>query len=109
MRSLKKFISPEPINHYTIMQLTVTTLYTSIIVTYPYNLILVGGPVANPIVNQLVDEGFSKINWAASPGHLEYIRTPYGACSILIVAGADRDRTRKAVDLLLMGIRSRSY
>lgn len=65
------------------------------------NLILVGGPVANIIVNQLVDEGVSLVNWATSPGEWEYIKAPYGGCNILIVAGADRDATRGATQSLI--------
>lgn len=66
-----------------------------------YNLILVGGPVANIIVNQLVDEGVSLVTWAISPGEWEYIKAPYGGCTILIVAGADRDATCGATQSLI--------
>jgi hypothetical protein len=66
-----------------------------------YNLILVGGPVANIIVKQLIDEGFSVVNWATSPGEWEYIEAPYGNCDILIIAGADRDATRQATQDLI--------
>lgn len=62
-----------------------------------YNLILVGGPVANIIVKQLVSEGISTVDWLTSSGEWEYIRAPYDGCDILIVAGADRDATRAAV------------
>ena len=66
-----------------------------------YNLICVGGPVANAVVNQLVDEGLSTVDWITSPGELEYIEAPYNTCDILIIAGSDRDCTRDAVDELI--------
>ena len=66
-----------------------------------YNLILLGGPVANSIVKQLANEGISLVNWATSPGEWEYIVAPYGDCDILIIAGADRDATRAAVKSLI--------
>ncbi|MBU7017758.1 MAG: S-layer protein [Theionarchaea archaeon] len=119
------------IEYYTIMKLVMVTRYRSIIIdevdetvlvkvdtefnfeewksSCPHNLILVGGPVVNSVVKKLVNEGLSKINWTVSPGHLEYIREPYGVCSILIIAGADRECTRKAVSFLVTNIQSRSY
>ncbi len=66
-----------------------------------YNLILIGGPVANIIVKQLVDEGKSAVAWATSPGEWEYIKAPYGGCDVLIIAGMDRDATRKAAQDLI--------
>jgi S-layer protein (TIGR01564 family) len=66
-----------------------------------YNLVLVGGPVANIIVKQLVDEGMSAVDWAASPGEWEYIMAPYGGCDVLIIAGMDRDATRSAAQDLI--------
>ncbi|MBU7027775.1 MAG: S-layer protein [Theionarchaea archaeon] len=66
-----------------------------------YNLILIGGPVANIIVKQLVDEGISTVDWAASPGEWEYIEAPYDGCDILIIAGSDRDATRAAAQSLI--------
>jgi hypothetical protein len=62
-----------------------------------YNLILIGGPVANTLVNQLMSEGISTVNWTSSTGEWEYIVAPYNDCHILIVAGSDRDATRAAV------------
>ncbi|MBU7020636.1 MAG: S-layer protein [Theionarchaea archaeon] len=69
------------------------------------NLILIGGPVANTIVRELVTEGISMVNWEISAGEWEYIRAPYGTCDILIVAGKDRDATREAVLALVEGLR----
>jgi hypothetical protein len=66
-----------------------------------YNLVLIGGPVANIIVKQLVDEGMSAVNWATSPGEWEYIVAPYGGCDVLIIAGMDRDATRSAAQDLI--------
>jgi S-layer protein (TIGR01564 family) len=66
-----------------------------------YNLILIGGPVANEIVRHLVDEGSSLVAWEDSPGQWEYIKAPYNRCDILIVAGADRECTSAAVQELV--------
>ncbi len=64
-----------------------------------YNIILIGGPVANTVVSQLVDEGLSTVDWETSPGEQEYI-TVY-SCHILIVAGKDRESTSAAVHNLI--------
>jgi hypothetical protein len=66
-----------------------------------YNLILIGGPVANIIVKQMVDEGVSAVAWASSPGEWEYIVAPYDGCDVLIIAGMDRDATRAAAQSLI--------
>ncbi|MBU7031477.1 MAG: S-layer protein [Theionarchaea archaeon] len=60
------------------------------------NLILIGGPVANTIVDTLVKEGISTVNWFDSDGEWEYISDLY-ACDILIIAGKDREATCQAV------------
>ena len=60
-----------------------------------YNIILIGGPVANTAVSQLVEEGLSIVDWATSPGEWEYIAV--FSCDILIVAGKDRESTSAAV------------
>ncbi len=65
------------------------------------NLVLIGGPLANIIVKQLVDEGISVIDWETSPGEWEYIVAPYGNCNVLIIAGKDRNATRAAVQKLI--------
>lgn len=65
------------------------------------NVILIGGPVSNNIVNQVVKRGFSGIDWQTSPGEWEFIPAPYNSCDILIVAGEDRHATRKAVEKLI--------
>ncbi|MBU7025071.1 MAG: S-layer protein [Theionarchaea archaeon] len=70
-----------------------------------YNLILIGGPVANTVVKELVAEEISLVNWETSAGEWEYIKAPYGTCDILIVAGEDRDATRDAVEALVDGLR----
>jgi S-layer protein (TIGR01564 family) len=66
-----------------------------------YNLILIGGPVANVIVAECVADGKSVVAWASSPGEWEYIVAPYDGCDILIIAGADRDATRAAAQSLI--------
>lgn len=60
--------------------------------------------VVNNIVKQLVDEGISTVDWETSLGEWEYIKAPYSGCDVLIVAGADRDATRAAVQLLIDGL-----
>jgi hypothetical protein len=69
-------------------------------VSCQYNLILIGGPVANAIVNELVAERVSAVDWEESAGEWEYIKAPFNTCDILIVAGKDRDATRKAAEAL---------
>ncbi|MBU7017153.1 MAG: S-layer protein [Theionarchaea archaeon] len=69
--------------------------------SHKYNLILVGGPVANPLVRKLINEGHSVVDWYTSPGEWEYIKAPYGTSDILIIAGADRKCTREAVYQLI--------
>jgi len=62
------------------------------------NLILVGGPVANKLVAGLVQRGVSKIDWYSSQGEIEYIPNGlYPGRDVIIVAGADREKTRAAV------------
>ena len=77
------------------------------------NLVLVGGPglvvcvgatpqVANTLTQDLVDQGLSVVDWAASTGEYEYVADAFAeGKDVVIVAGADRDATRHAVELLL--------
>jgi hypothetical protein len=60
------------------------------------NVILIGGPVANTIVERLVNQNISLVDWYASYGGWEYIPALFGGCDILIVAGKSRQWTRKA-------------
>ena len=70
-----------------------------------YNVILVGGPVANTLVDSLVGEGFSQVAWKTSKGEGEYLVDVYGnGFHILIIAGADRDTTQSAVMALIQWI-----
>jgi len=70
------------------------------------NLILIGGPVANLIVRQLVDDGVSWVDWTLSPGEWEYLPSPYGGYGILIVAGQDREATKEAAMNLINTVRA---
>lgn len=70
------------------------------------NVILIGGHKANAVVNQLVQEGVSVINWATSNGEWEYIEAPYNGCDILIIAGKDRESTSVAVQRLIRKLQS---
>ena len=65
------------------------------------NLILVGGPVANRLVANLVREGKSKVDWYNSQGETEYISNGLYGRDVIIVAGADREKTRDAVIRLI--------
>jgi len=77
------------------------------------NLVLVGGPglvvcvgaepqVANTLTQELVDQGLSTVNWVTSIGEYEYIANAFAdGKDIVIVAGADREATRHAVENLL--------
>jgi S-layer protein (TIGR01564 family) len=63
-----------------------------------YNLVLIGGPVANTIVQELVDLGKTTFEkWDTSEGELELIADAFAdGKHVLIVAGKDRDATTMA-------------
>jgi len=66
------------------------------------NLVLVGGPVYNSIVKDLVDMGASTVDWATSAGEWEWIADPMAkGYDVLIVAGANREETRMAAEDLI--------
>ena len=69
-----------------------------------YNLVLIGGPVANALVQELVDLGKTTFEqWEnATEGDLEMIDDAYAVGKdVLIVAGSDRDATAAAaLDLI---------
>jgi len=66
------------------------------------NLVLVGGPVYNAIVKDLVNMGASTVDWTTSPGEWEWIADPFGrGYDALIVAGANREETRLAAQQLV--------
>jgi hypothetical protein len=68
-----------------------------------YNLVLIGGPVANAIVQELVDLEYTTFEkWDTSAGEWELIEDVFGfGKDVLIVAGADRDATSAAaLDLI---------
>ncbi|MBU7019121.1 MAG: S-layer protein [Theionarchaea archaeon] len=73
------------------------------------NVILIGGHKANSVVNQLIQEGVSVINWATSSGEWEYIEAPYKGCDVLIIAGKDRESTTAAVQRLLRNLQSSQF
>jgi hypothetical protein len=73
-----------------------------------YNLILIGGPVANRITKEIVDLGIipndgSPADWMyTSSGDYKLYSNPYGTGKdILIVAGANREETRLAAEDLV--------
>lgn len=75
------------------------------------NLILIGAQNANSITDELVRRGLSKIDWLKSRGEWELIKNPFGTeRDVLIVAGADRQKTgfavRKLYNALLIYTRS---
>ena len=66
------------------------------------NLILVGYPVSNSIVRNLMNMGAFTVNWSTSTGEWEWISDPFGrGYDVLIVAGANTDATRFAVQSLV--------
>lgn len=60
------------------------------------NIILVGGPTDNIIIEHIIEEGFSAVDWKDSPGECEYFVSLYGHCDILIVGGKNESARRKA-------------
>ncbi|MFQ6089290.1 MAG: S-layer protein, partial [Candidatus Methanofastidiosia archaeon] len=71
------------------------------------NLILIGGAVANSIVQQLVDMGVgpddgSAADWFTTEGDFKLYTDPFGTTKdVLVVAGPDREATRAAaMDLI---------
>ncbi len=68
-----------------------------------YNLVLIGGPVANSIVQELVDLGITTFEeWDTSEGEYKLYEDVYSlGKDVLVVAGADRTGTSKAaLDLI---------
>ena len=65
------------------------------------NLVLIGGPVANKLVADLVTAGKSKVDWYTSEGDIEVIADAFteGKYAI-IVAGKTRTETRAAAEAL---------
>jgi len=69
-----------------------------------YNIVLIGGPVANALVQELVDLGKTTFEqWEnATSGDLELIEDAYAVGKdVLIVAGSDRDATAAAALALI--------
>jgi len=82
------------------------------------NLILVGGPglvvcvgaepqVANTLTQELVDQGLSTVDWSTSTGEYEYIANAFAeGKDVIIVAGADREATKHAVEMLINDLKA---
>ncbi|HPR42477.1 MAG TPA: S-layer protein [Candidatus Methanofastidiosa archaeon] len=68
-----------------------------------YNLILVGGPVVNSLVNELITLGVTTLDtWATSPGeYILYEDAFINGKDVIVVAGKDRESTNKAAKSLL--------
>jgi hypothetical protein len=74
-----------------------------------FNLVLIGGPVANQLSNELEDLGIapddgSPVDWmyTSLEGDFKLYSDPYGTGKdVLMVAGADRDATRAAAERLI--------
>jgi hypothetical protein len=62
------------------------------------NIVLVGGPVSNVAVAELVTSGDSTVDWASSAGEIEVVQV--GSNYRVIVAGGDRAATQAAADSL---------
>lgn len=63
-----------------------------------HNLILVGGPVANALVMDLVEQDLTTVAfWEASDGDVISFGSVFSeTCQVVVVAGSDRDATRDA-------------
>ena len=104
----KEELAPTPVVHYVPIDVTkLVTLDTEIEedpeLKGDYNLVLIGGPVANIIVQELVDLGFTTYEeWDTSAGEYKMYEDVYAlGKDVLIVAGADRAATAKAaLDLI---------
>jgi S-layer protein (TIGR01564 family) len=65
------------------------------------NLVLIGGPVANSLVAELVTAGKSKVDWYTSDGDIELVSDyPSTGFTGIIVAGKNREATKAAADAL---------
>lgn len=68
-------------------------------------LVLVGGPVANSLVADLVSANKSKIDWDSSPGEIEVVENAFkDGQTVVIAAGKDREATMAATELFLGSI-----
>jgi S-layer protein (TIGR01564 family) len=66
-----------------------------------YNLVIVGGPVANALTADLVTSGKSTVDWFTSAGEFEVIDDAFSAQQFaIIVAGEDRAATATAAEAL---------
>ena len=65
------------------------------LLTADKNLILIGGPVANKLTKELVDEGLITID-NNSPPTIAVIKRVAAGHDVIIVAGGDREKTRRA-------------
>lgn len=65
------------------------------------NHVLMGGPVANKLVANLVTAGTSKVDWYTSDGDIEVISDqPASGFTSIIVAGKTRTETKAAAEAL---------
>jgi len=65
------------------------------------NLVLIGGPVANKLVEDLVTAGKSEVDWYNSDGDIEVIADAFADGKYaIIVAGRTREETRAAAEAL---------
>ena len=65
------------------------------------NHVLIGGPVANTLVADLVTAGKSKVDWYTSDGDIEVVSdSPASGFTSIIVAGKNREATKAAADAL---------
>ncbi|MHC1605594.1 MAG: S-layer protein [Candidatus Methanofastidiosia archaeon] len=76
-----------------------------------YNLLLVGGPIANDIVNELVDLGLTTVEyWEASPGETAIFHDVFvEGKDVCVVAGSDRVATYSAALELISSFPERTY
>jgi hypothetical protein len=68
-------------------------------------LVLVGGPVANSLVADLVSANKSLVDWDSSPGEVEVVENAFKeGQTVVIAAGHDRDATMAATELFMDSI-----
>jgi hypothetical protein len=65
------------------------------------NVVLIGGPVANTLTAELVENGKSKVNWYDSEGDIEVVSSAFTSGKYgIIVAGKERAQTADAAKAL---------
>ncbi|MBN1785474.1 MAG: S-layer protein [Candidatus Methanofastidiosa archaeon] len=96
----------QTIRHYTDIDssnLAIRDVQVNVDIKSDYNLILVGGPVVNSMVNELIILGITTMEyWTSSYGEYVVFNDAFvNGKDVIVVAGRDRDATNKATKSLL--------